>query len=129
MTCAPNAPPNGAVEGYLHGPARFCIYRVFLYNPSPMVVRMRRNRSQTAQRRSHHALKGGRTATCECGELRQPHRACPACGKYNGRIVVDVVAQQKRQARRAKRKETELRESGQIKPQTDGEKEKESATV
>jgi len=89
---------------------------------------MRRNRSQTAKRRSHHAIQGARVATCECGEMRLPHRACPQCGKYNGRVIIDVVAEQKRQARRAKRKQTELRESGQA-TQSDSAKEKENATV
>jgi len=79
-----------------------------------MVVRMRRNRSQTAKRRSHHAIAGMRLAKCECGALRVSHRACPNCGKYNGRVVIDVVARTKRQARREKRKLKELRESGQV---------------
>lgn len=79
-----------------------------------MVVRMRRNRSQTAKRRSHHAIHGTRLSRCECGELRVAHRACPACGKYNGRVVVDVVAREKRVARRSKRKDLSLRESGRI---------------
>jgi large subunit ribosomal protein L32 len=74
---------------------------------------MRRNRSQTAKRRSHHAISGTRLSTCECGALRVSHRACPKCGKYNGRVVIDIVARAKRDARRAKRKQTELRESGQ----------------
>ncbi|OGG53638.1 50S ribosomal protein L32 [Candidatus Kaiserbacteria bacterium RIFCSPHIGHO2_01_FULL_53_29] len=78
-----------------------------------MVVRMRRNRSQTAKRRSHHAIAGARLAKCECGALRVPHRACPECGKYNGKIVIDVVARAKRDARRATRKQKELRASGQ----------------
>ena len=78
-----------------------------------MVVRMRRNHSQTAKRRSHHGLKGAVLATHECGALHIPHRACPTCGKYNGRVVVDVVARAKKEARRAKRKQTDLRESGQ----------------
>jgi len=51
---------------------------------------------------------------CECGALRLPHRACPSCGKYNGRIVIDIVARAKREARRTKRRQTALRESGQI---------------
>ncbi len=75
---------------------------------------MRRNRSQTAKRRSHHAIKSGQLATCECGAPKQPHRACPSCGKYNGRVVIDVVARTARQQRRQKRHEKELRESGQI---------------
>lgn len=86
-----------------------------------MVVRMRRNRSQTAKRRSHRALKGMRVAKCECGALRISHRACPECGKYNGRVVIDIVARAKREARRTSKKQKALRESGQQ------EKEKEAA--
>jgi large subunit ribosomal protein L32 len=74
---------------------------------------MRRNHSQTAQRRNNHAIAGQRLSACECGASRMSHRACPQCGTYNGRIVIDVVARAKRNARRAKRKQTELRESGQ----------------
>ena len=74
---------------------------------------MRRNRSQTAQRRSHHAIAGQRLSKCECGASRISHRACPECGKYNGKVVIDIVAAAKRTARREKRKETELRASGQ----------------
>ncbi|HUO50862.1 MAG TPA: 50S ribosomal protein L32 [Candidatus Paceibacterota bacterium] len=74
---------------------------------------MRRNRSQTAQRRSHHAIAAERLVKCEeCGALRQSHRACAACGKYNGKVVIDIVARQNRAARRTKRHEKELRESG-----------------
>ena len=83
---------------------------------------MRRNRSETAKRRSHHALSAARLAKCDCGALRMPHRACQNCGKYNGRVVIDVVARAKRDARRDKRRQKELRESGQ---QTDN-KEKET---
>jgi large subunit ribosomal protein L32 len=58
-----------------------------------MVVRMRHTRAHTANRRSHHALTGGRFSKCpDCGALRLPHHACPSCGKYNGRMVVDVAA-------------------------------------
>lgn len=87
---------------------------------------MRRNRSQTAKRRSHQALVGIKTVKCECGALRLPHRACAQCGKYNGRIVIDVVARAKREVRRTKRREKELKESGQI---SEGTKEKEPATT
>ena len=74
---------------------------------------MRRNRSQTAKRRSHHALQGLRLATCECGALRLQHRVCHECGKYNGRVVVDMVARTARDQRRTKRRQKALRESGQ----------------
>lgn len=84
---------------------------------------MRRNRSQTAKRRSHHALTAAVLQTCECGSLRQSHRACASCGKYNGRVVTDVVALAERTARRTKRREKELMASGQISP-TQAEPEK-----
>ncbi len=83
-----------------------------------MVVRMRANRSKTGKRRSHHALLAERLATCECGAMRMSHRACKECGKYNGRIVIDVVARAKREARRDKKRQKELRASGQEKDTT-----------
>lgn len=79
-----------------------------------MVVRMRRNRSETAKRRSHHAISPAKLTRCECGALRLSHRACASCGKYNGRVIIDVVARAKREARREKRRSKELKESGQI---------------
>jgi large subunit ribosomal protein L32 len=79
---------------------------------------MRRNRSQTAQRRSHHALTAAKLQKCECGALRLSHRACPSCGKYNGRVAIDVVGTAQRNARRTKRREKELMASGQITPDT-----------
>jgi large subunit ribosomal protein L32 len=69
-----------------------------------MVVRMRTNHSKTRMRRSHDAISGTRVSKCECGADRMAHRACQQCGKYNGRIVVDVVARATREARRAKRR-------------------------
>ena len=73
---------------------------------------MRVNRSKSGKRRSHHALTASRLITCECGHLRQNHRACPSCGKYGGRVVVDVVARATRDANRQKRREKALRASG-----------------
>ncbi len=85
-----------------------------------MVVRMRRNRSQTAQRRSNHAIKGARVAKDAAGNLYLPHRVNPVTGMYKGRVVIDIVAQQKREERRLKRREKSLRESGQDTGEKDG---------
>jgi len=69
-----------------------------------MVVRMRHTRSHTRNRRSHHALVAHTLVACECGAPRVSHRACPACGRYNGRVVVDVAAKASaKAARREKR--------------------------
>ena len=73
-----------------------------------MVVRMRANHSKTRMRRSHSAIAGVRLSKCECGSLRVAHRACPQCGKYNNRVVVDVVARATREARREKRRKGEV---------------------
>ena len=80
-----------------------------------MVVRMRVNRSKTGRRRSHQAISGLRLVTCECGALRLSHRACPSCGKYNGKVIIGVVARAKRDARREKRHEKALKAAGQQK--------------
>ncbi|RJQ35761.1 50S ribosomal protein L32 [Candidatus Parcubacteria bacterium] len=78
-----------------------------------MVVRMRANRSKVGKRRSHLRAESLRVSRCECGAERMAHRACPSCGKYNGKVIIDVVARTEREQRRVKRKEKALRESGQ----------------
>lgn len=75
-----------------------------------MVVRMRHTRSHTANRRSHHALKEKVLAACECGAPRMSHIACQTCGRYKGRVVIDVAAKaQAKAARKAKREKSETR--------------------
>ena len=86
---------------------------------------MRRNRSETAKRRSHHALTPARLSKCECGAARLSHRVCPVCGKYRGRVIIDIVARAKREARRDKRRQKELKESGQA---TESNKQEEPAS-
>ncbi|HEX8994199.1 MAG TPA: 50S ribosomal protein L32 [Candidatus Paceibacterota bacterium] len=66
-----------------------------------MVVRMRHTRAHTANRRSHHALKAPNLVVCECGATRRKHTACSSCGRYRGRVIVDVAG--KAAAKSAKR--------------------------
>lgn len=55
---------------------------------------MRHTRAHTANRRSHHALKGKGFSLCSnCKNPRMPHTACTSCGQYRGRQVIDVVKQ------------------------------------
>ncbi len=72
-----------------------------------MVVRMRHTRAQTRNRRSHHALQAHALVACECGATRVSHRACPSCGRYRGRVVVDLAKRaQVRAIKRSKKEES-----------------------
>ena len=70
-----------------------------------MVVRMRHTKAHTANRRSHHALKAQTLMKCECGASRVSHRACPVCGRYNGRVAVDTAAKTAARATKRLKKE------------------------
>jgi len=51
----------------------------------------KRTNTSKRQRASHFALKTTTTTKCEkCGAQIMPHKACPKCGTYKGRKVVDV---------------------------------------
>ncbi len=73
-----------------------------------MVIRMRHTKSHTANRRSHHALKGKSFSKCShCGALKMPHVACGKCGYYGARQVLNVVAKVEKKAAKNKAKEKE----------------------
>ena len=70
-----------------------------------MVIRMRHNRSQTRQRRSHHALKAPTLSVCSnCKAEHRPHHMCLSCGFYNGRQVMDLVAEKAKRVARLQAK-------------------------
>lgn len=70
-----------------------------------MSVRMRHTHEHTANRRSHHGLKEPRLSTCkDCGEKHKRHHMCESCGRYKGRVVVDVAAKAQKKAERIARK-------------------------
>ncbi|MBU6370922.1 MAG: 50S ribosomal protein L32 [Patescibacteria group bacterium] len=57
---------------------------------------MRHNRSQRGSTRSHHALKGIALTKCpDCGAATMRHQACPNCGKYRGKTVIDMEPKKK----------------------------------
>ncbi|MCG8377383.1 MAG: 50S ribosomal protein L32 [Chlorobiales bacterium] len=54
--------------------------------PKRKASKGRRNR-----RRSHDALTPAGLSVCpECQEQKLPHRACPSCGYYNGKAVLEI---------------------------------------
>jgi large subunit ribosomal protein L32 len=55
--------------------------------PNP---KRRHSKARRDKRRAHDALARPATSTCpNCGEVKMPHRACPKCGYYRGRQVVE----------------------------------------
>lgn len=65
-----------------------------------MVIRMRHTRAHTANRRSHHALTAKNPSLCkDCGHPRLPHTVCANCGKYKGKVVINVNAKAEKKAK------------------------------
>jgi large subunit ribosomal protein L32 len=55
-------------------------------------------------RRSHLALKEKQLVECkQCHQPMLPHRACPVCGDYNGRTVLDLEGKAQRKAEKAQK--------------------------
>lgn len=82
-----------------------------------MVVRMRATRSHTANRRSHHALKGTRLTMSKEGTVHPRHRVLLDGSQYRGRSVMDVGA--KRLARAQKANKQREREEGPAEKKTE----------
>ena len=51
----------------------------------------RHSKRRTSTRRAHDALHRQSLSECpNCHEQKLPHRACPKCGYYKGREVIEV---------------------------------------
>ncbi|KKU20284.1 MAG: 50S ribosomal protein L32 [Candidatus Nomurabacteria bacterium GW2011_GWA1_46_11] len=69
------------------------------------VPRAHSTRGQKGRRRSHLALKPANFSTCSnCHKQKLSHRACPHCGYYNGRAVVNVLAKELRKKEKQRKK-------------------------
>ena len=57
--------------------------------PNP---KRRHSKRRTSSRRAHDSLRRAVFAECpNCHERKLPHRACPHCGRYKGREVIEVA--------------------------------------
>lgn len=55
------------------------------------VPKHRTSKSKRDKRRTHQKTEAPNTSTCpQCGEATLPHHACPSCGSYKGRKVVEA---------------------------------------
>jgi large subunit ribosomal protein L32 len=51
----------------------------------------KKSKSRRDKRRTHQKTSAPNLANCpECGEAKLPHHACPSCGYYKGRKVVEA---------------------------------------
>jgi large subunit ribosomal protein L32 len=72
----------------------------------------RHSYTRGAKRRTHWKLSQPGSSFCpNCNAPKMPHRACPACGIYNGKTAIVIV--EKDSARR-KREARERRERGEV---------------
>jgi large subunit ribosomal protein L32 len=56
--------------------------------PNP---KRRHSTRRSANRRAHDFLTASGLSECpNCHEKKLPHRACPKCGSYKGRAVIEV---------------------------------------
>ena len=54
------------------------------------VPKHKTSKSKRDKRRTHQKLEAPTTTECpECGETRLPHHACPSCGSYRGRNIIE----------------------------------------
>lgn len=49
------------------------------------------SKSRRDRRRAHQKIGAPNLTRCpQCGEARPPHHACPSCGTYKGRTVIET---------------------------------------
>ena len=54
------------------------------------VPKRKTSKSKRDKRRTHKKTEAPNTATRpQCGEAVLPHHACPSCGTYKGRTVIE----------------------------------------
>jgi large subunit ribosomal protein L32 len=55
------------------------------------VPKKRTSKQRKRKRRTHYKAQDVVVHTCaRCGDPKQPHRVCPACGFYRGESVLEV---------------------------------------
>ncbi len=55
------------------------------------VPKRKTSKSKRNKRRTHQKIAVPNLTRCpQCGEARLPHHACPSCGTYKGRTVIEI---------------------------------------
>ncbi len=75
------------------------------------VPKSRHCKSRRDRRRSHLKLEVSALVACaRCGKMILTHRACPACGYYKGRMVVNVLEKVEKSEKKKREKEIQIKE-------------------
>jgi len=54
------------------------------------VPKRKKSKARRNKRRSHQRITGPNLSSCpQCGEAKLSHHACPGCGTYKGRTVIE----------------------------------------
>ncbi len=70
------------------------------------VPKKRTSRTKRNMRRGLHGMTRLQLSVCPKCQQRVPaHTACPNCGTYKGRVVIDVLARLEKKERKQKEKE------------------------
>ncbi|MCS7009594.1 MAG: 50S ribosomal protein L32 [Chthoniobacterales bacterium] len=57
------------------------------------VPKRKKSKMRSRMRRAANRWRPAQLSKCpQCGEMNVPHTACPSCGFYKGRQVLDVEA-------------------------------------
>ncbi len=72
----------------------------------PAVPKKKTSHAKQGNRRAHlKAIVPSLTPCPQCHQMRPSHQACPTCGTYHGREVLDVGAKDRKRQERARREQ------------------------
>jgi large subunit ribosomal protein L32 len=72
----------------------------------PAVPKKKTSHAKQGNRRRHLVLKPLPLVKCpQCHQRKLDHHACPTCGTYRGREVLDVGAKDRKRQERARREQ------------------------
>lgn len=72
----------------------------------PAVPKKKTSHAKQGRRRAHLMIAPVQLTPCpRCHQPHLPHHACPVCGTYQGREVIDVGAKDRKRQERAEREQ------------------------
>jgi len=75
------------------------------------VPKKRTSKSRQRKRRAQIKLEAPNLIKCpNCGQEKLPHVACPACGFYKDRVVIEVAEKEEKKEKKKKEKEEKVKE-------------------